>query len=154
MNRMKSLKQCCDSIPRRKRFCSLEMEGSGWLETILLVGLLMPALTDQPLIAQEPVTSPLELAYTVHLPQPTTHLVEVEIVVRKVATPELDMILPAWEPGQYIIYEFGKHVLELAPRDSNDDSLPWLKIDKQTWRVDARQAGGTIKDRYRVFSND
>jgi predicted metalloprotease with PDZ domain len=130
------------------------MEGSEWIQTILLVGLLIPGLTGQPLIAQEPVTSTLEIAYTVRLPQPTTHLVEVEILVRKVVTPALDMVIPAWAPGRYAIYDFAKSVQEFAPRGSNDDSLPWQKIDKQTWRIDTRQAGGTIKVRYRVFSND
>ena len=32
--------------------------------------------------------------------------------------------------------------------------MPWIKLDKQTWRVDAGPAGGTVHVHYQVFAND
>jgi predicted metalloprotease with PDZ domain len=96
----------------------------------------------------------LKLQYRLTLTRPTTHLVGIEIDVGNVAEPHLDFIIPAWSPGRYAIYDFAKNVQEFAARDSQGRVLPWEKVDKQTWRVDTREAGGEFSVRYKVFAND
>lgn len=98
--------------------------------------------------------SQLELAYHLRLARPTAHLVDVEIAAEQVAEPTLDFVMPAWAPGRYAIYDFAKNVQEFTALGAQDQRLSWVKIDKQTWRVEARQAGGTVKVLYRVFAND
>jgi predicted metalloprotease with PDZ domain len=124
------------------------------IRTFLFLGLLMLGLAGQPLFAQVAAASALGLQYTLNLPQPWTHMVDLEIVARKLETPALDFVIPAWAPGRYAIYDFAKNVQEFSAHGASDRSLPWSKIDKQTWRVDTREAGGTVKVRYRVFAND
>ena len=97
---------------------------------------------------------PLDLAYTVRVDRPTTHLVDIDIVARQVETADLEFVLPAWAPGRYAIYDFAKNVQEFSAQGADDHPLPWIKIDKQTWRVDAGQAEGTVQVHYQVFAND
>ena len=57
-------------------------------------------------------------------------------------------------PGRYAIYDFAKNVQEFSAEGADGHPLPWIKLDKQTWRVDAGQAGGTVHVHYQVFAND
>ena len=79
---------------------------------------------------------------------------EVEIEAGKVAEPALNFVMPAWAPGRYAIYDFAKNVQEFSAVGSQGQALPWTKLDKQTWRVEAREAGGSVRVRYRVYGND
>jgi predicted metalloprotease with PDZ domain len=104
--------------------------------------------------AQATAPAPLDLAYHLRLTRPTSHLIEVVIVAEQVEAPALDFVMPAWAPGRYAIYNFAKNVQEFAAAGAQGQSLPWMKLDKQTWRIDTRQAGGKVSARYRVFAND
>ena len=103
---------------------------------------------------QEAPPKPLELAYAVHVDRPTTHRVAIDIVARQVETDHLEFVLPAWGPGRYAIYDFAKNVQEFSAQGADDHPVPWTKLDKQTWRVDAKQAGGIVHVHYQVFAND
>jgi predicted metalloprotease with PDZ domain len=96
----------------------------------------------------------LELNYHLHLSRPSTHLVEIEIDASKVSSPILDFVLPAWSPGRYAIYNFAKNVQDFHALDSHGQALDWTQPDKQTWRVDTHNAGGTVRVRYQVYTND
>lgn len=104
--------------------------------------------------AESPSSPPLELQYHLRLLRPTTHLVEIEIVADKVADPTVDFVMPAWSPGRYAIYDFAKNVQEFEALGAKGQNLAWSKLDKQSWRVEARESGGTVRVRYRVFAND
>src|SRR5271157_1262513 len=97
---------------------------------------------------------PLELAYTVRVDRPTTHLVDIDIVARQVEPASLKFVMPAWGPGRYAIYDFAKNVQEFSAEGADDHPLPWIKLDKQTWRVEAGQSGGTVQVHYQLFAND
>ncbi len=103
---------------------------------------------------QEPSPKPLDLVYTAHVERPTTHLVAIDIVARQVEADHLEFVLPAWGPGRYAIYDFAKNVQEFSAQGADDHPVPWIKLDKQTWSVDAKQAGGTVHVHYQVFAND
>ena len=103
---------------------------------------------------EDPASSLLQLEYHLILEHPNLHLVTVEITARQVSSGSLDFVMPAWSPGRYAIYDFAKSVQEFQAAGAQGQSLPWTSLDKQTWRVDLRQAGGVVKVRYRVFAND
>jgi predicted metalloprotease with PDZ domain len=104
--------------------------------------------------AQAAPPAPLEIHDHLRLEHPSGHLVAVEIEVTKLADPSLDFALPAWSPGRYAIYDFAKNVQDFSAAGSNGLPLPWSQPDKETWRVDTRTAGGTVRVQYRVFAND
>lgn len=130
----------------RLRVC--EIKRSSW---ILI--LIAAHAWGRPQAAGQP-RAPLELAYHLRLARPTTHLVEVRIDARDVTAPALDFVLPAWSPGRYAIYNFAKNVQEFQAWDGHGRALDWTQPDKQTWRVDTHNAGGSVRVRYRVYAND
>ena len=120
----------------------------------LLVALFVLGSTAGAFAEEGPRSAPLELQYHLRLQRPTAHLLEIEITAGRVKEPALDFVMPAWAPGRYAIYDFAKNVQEFSAFDSSGQPLAWTKLDKQTWRVDARQSGGAMRVRYRVFAND
>jgi predicted metalloprotease with PDZ domain len=81
-------------------------------------------------------------------------MVGIDIVAHQVQSAALKFVMPAWAPGRYAIYDFAKNVQEFSAQSAVGNPLPWVKLDKQTWRVDASQASGTVHVHYWVFAND
>jgi len=138
----------------RRALLSLGMASHQSGLSILLLFCMTLGFTGQLLATQAPAARTSELDYTLRVVRPTTHLVDVEILVHKVETANLDFVMPAWAPGRYAIYDFAKNAQEFSALGAGHQPLSWIKLDKQTWRVDARGAGGTVKVEYRVFAND
>jgi predicted metalloprotease with PDZ domain len=124
-----------------------------FLRILLLVGVTLNLAGRSP-AAQGSSPSPLDLEYTLRVARPTTHLVDVGIMAGRVGAADLDFVMPAWAPGRYAIYDFAKNIQEFSALGADGQPLPWINLDKQTWRVDARAAGGTVKVSYRVFAHD
>src|SRR5437660_1928523 len=85
--------------------------------SIVLVGLLAPSSSK----AQAPGSS--DILFTVSMPRPWTHLLEVEMQIRIPASlnvpNETDLIMPVWTPGSYLIREFERNVQDFTARDAN-----------------------------------
>ncbi|HEX8559537.1 MAG TPA: PDZ domain-containing protein [Pyrinomonadaceae bacterium] len=96
-----------------------------------------------------------EVSYTVSMPRPHTHLFEVEarLRYRAQAPARLDLVMPVWTPGSYLVREFGRHVQDFAAAGDGGRALRWEKADKHTWRV---ETGGAreVRARYAVYAND
>ena len=96
-----------------------------------------------------------EIAFTVSMPRPHTHLFEVEARLRyRGAAPErLDLLMPVWTPGSYLVREFERHVQGFAAQDGGGRALPWTKANKNTWRI---ETGGAreVRVRYSVYANE
>src|SRR5881409_3640319 len=103
--------------------------------------------------AQDPTTGSPEIAFTVLMSKPYTHLLEVQIDVRQ-ATGRMgtDLVMPVWTPGSYLIREFERHVQDFAA-DSNGRALDWTKVNKHTWRVRTNGARAW-RVSYRVYANE
>ncbi|MGE0884019.1 MAG: M61 family metallopeptidase [Blastocatellales bacterium] len=102
------------------------------------------------------VQRPLKLSYTLSFPQPHTHLYEVALTIGNVSTAQLDISLPVWTPGSYLVREYARHVQDFSVSDGNSQ-LNWQKIDKATWRIEAGASSGktkTLKISYRVYANE
>jgi predicted metalloprotease with PDZ domain len=93
--------------------------------------------------------------YSLGMSKPHTHLFEVEVSIAKLssADKELDLIMPAWRSGRYVIFDFSGGVQEFSAVDEIGKALAWSKTDKQTWRI-ARGKASTITARYLVYANE
>jgi predicted metalloprotease with PDZ domain len=107
-----------------------------------------PAQTDAPMSSG--------ISFTVAMPKPQTHLLEVEISIKIPANQQVpndsDLIMPVWTPGSYLVREFERNVQDFAA-DAGGNALTWTKINKNTWRIrtnGARQWRAT----YRVYANE
>ena len=105
----------------------------------------------------KPQSAPPEIAFTVAMSKPHTHLLEVEVRIKHVAaeTPATEAVLmmPVWTPGSYLIREFERHVQDFAAFDAAGKPLSWEKTNKNSWRImtsGAREWRAT----YRVYANE
>ena len=102
-------------------------------------------------------TSTPEIAFTVSMSKPHSHLLEVEIRVKRPASAQASseetLVMPVWTPGSYMVREFARHVQDFAITDASQRPLQWEKINKNSWRV---QTGGAREWRatYRVYANE
>ncbi|HEU4836409.1 MAG TPA: PDZ domain-containing protein [Pyrinomonadaceae bacterium] len=99
--------------------------------------------------------APPEIAFTVAMSRPHTHLFDIEITIKRATNgPQEELLLmPVWTPGSYLIREFERHVQDFAATDTAGQSLKWEKTNKNTWRVitnGAREWRAT----YRVYANE
>lgn len=95
-----------------------------------------------------------EISYTVSMSKPWTHLLEVEMRIRWSAMPQdLDLKMPVWTPGSYLVREYSRHVQDFAAKDAAGNTLAWEKTSKNTWRIKGAK-GREVVATYRVYSNE
>jgi predicted metalloprotease with PDZ domain len=111
----------------------------------LAVALLTPPQNPQP----------YSISYHLAMSHPASHLFEVSVdVTTQVGdnTPYVDFQMPLWQPGRYSVADFAANIQEFSAR-SQGRSLPWTKIDDQTWRVQ-KQGSRSVTAVYKVFGDD
>ena len=103
--------------------------------------------------AAQTQTAAPEIAYTVSMTKPWTHLLEVEMRLRwPAAQQSVEVKMPVWTPGSYLVREYARHVQDFSAK-GGARTLAWRKLNKNTWQVDA---GGAreVTISYRVYSNE
>ena len=100
-----------------------------------------------------------DISFTVSMPAPHTHLLQVELRVRAERGPaalpaQLDLVMPVWTPGSYLVREFERHLQDFAATDAAGQPLAWRKLDKNTWRVETGGAAREVRATYRVYANE
>ncbi len=111
-----------------------------------------PTRRTAPVTAVKPV--PPEIAYTISMSKPYTHLLEVEMRVKWTQMPEkTELKLPVWTPGSYLIREYSRHVQSFAVKNPAGANLAWTKTNKNTWQVDTKSANEIVVT-YLVYSNE
>lgn len=88
--------------------------------------------------------------YRVSVPDPKTHLIHIELRVQT-SRETLDLSLPAWIPGSYMIRDFARNVIEISAKTANKP-ISIEPLDKQSWRLSDLKGEVTIN--YRVYAKD
>lgn len=100
-----------------------------------------------------------KIHYELGMSQPHTHLFEVKITFSDLdkSDTQLDLILPAWRSGRYVIFDFAGGVQEFAAfrgeSTEGNNKLQWTKLDKATWRVQTN-GNKTVSVCYKVYANE
>lgn len=99
------------------------------------------------LAQQEPVR------YTLSFPRPANHYIEVEAAYPAAGRSEIDLTMPVWTPGSYLVREYSRNVENVTAAGSDGRPLALIKTAKNRWRV---QTGGAaaVRVRYRVYSRE
>jgi predicted metalloprotease with PDZ domain len=98
---------------------------------------------------------PVDIAFTVAMSRPHTHLFDIEIVVKRAGggPQEERLVMPVWTPGSYMIREFERNVQDFAATDAAGKLLNWEKTNKNTWRV-VTNGAREWRANYRVYANE
>ena len=94
-----------------------------------------------------------KLAYRVAMPQPQTHLFEVELTVSNWGGELLDIKMPVWTPGSYLVREYVKQLQNFAVVNSEGKKLTSTKVAKNHWQIQTYNSA-EIKISYRMFANE
>lgn len=100
--------------------------------------------------------APPSLSYVLSFPKPHTHLYEIELTITNVTTAQLDVLLPVWTPGSYLVREYARHVQDFNSSDAAGQ-LRWQKTDKATWRIETGASTDkpkTVRVGYSVYANE
>ncbi|MBW4466064.1 MAG: M61 family metallopeptidase [Pegethrix bostrychoides GSE-TBD4-15B] len=89
----------------------------------------------------------LNLHYWVAMPQPASHLLEVTLQVSGWDAPQLDLKMPVWTPGSYLVREYARHVQNFQTE------RPWQKLAKNHWQIETAGVSD-VTLRYQVFANE
>lgn len=92
------------------------------------------------------------ITYTIAMPQPHTHLFHVTMWIGALAGDTLNVALPVWTPGSYMVREYARHIQEFSAEVGGRE-VPWRKLDKSTWQIDISGAEA-VEVRYKVYAND
>ena len=94
---------------------------------------------------------PPQVSYLLAMPKPSTHLYEVTVHVERVESPFIDVAMPAWTPGAYIVGNYARNVQEFSAQDGAGAALKFEKLDKQTWRI-SRGKDQTVDVHYKYYA--
>ena len=82
---------------------------------------------------------PIRFKVTVDAPE--RHIARVEMTVRGVEeVASVDLHLPVWTPGSYLVREYSQFVRVIRAVDGKGNRKDVHKVDKATWRVDTGAA--------------
>lgn len=93
------------------------------------------------------------LQYDVAMPDPASHLFEVTLHCPVETVTTLDLKMPVWTPGSYLVREYAKHLQDFSATDAQGQSLSWQKVSKNHWQVQTSNSIEVII-RYRIFANE
>ena len=82
--------------------------------------------------------SNLQIDYTVKLSDPATKQFHVTTDIKNINQARLDLSLPTWTPGWYVVENYGKNLLRFRITDANGKILPHTMSRKQTWNADTK----------------
>ncbi|MBX3473115.1 MAG: M61 family metallopeptidase [Planctomycetes bacterium] len=89
----------------------------------------------------------MQVAYTVAMPDPSSHTFEVQGEVTGVGE-DCTLAMPVWTPGSYKLREFAKNISAFAVRGAQCEML-----DKQRWRVTGIRAGA-FKFQFSLYADE
>jgi predicted metalloprotease with PDZ domain len=94
------------------------------------------------------------ILYQVSMPQPTSHLFEVTLQIANWQASTLDLKMPVWTPGSYLVREYAKQVQDFSAEDSRSKkSLQTTKLSKNYWQIKTENAS-EITVAYRIYANE
>ncbi len=80
------------------------------------------------------------------------HYYRVDMEVGGLGEPTVDVQIPAWRPGRYIIQNYSRYITSFDAVGADGEHLPYKKVDKDTWRVVTRN-NPSVTVSYTTYAN-
>jgi predicted metalloprotease with PDZ domain len=87
------------------------------------------------------------------MPRPELHLFEVTLLVENWESSILDLKMPVWTPGSYLVREYAKHLQNFSATDGNEQPLAWQKLSKNHWQIETNGVSKVVVQ-YQIFANE
>jgi predicted metalloprotease with PDZ domain len=104
--------------------------------------------------------------YTINISDPKSHYAEVALRIEDVKPGTMEVYMPVWTPGSYLVREFSKNVESVGAIGLNSDESKMVfaekpanfgtpiahnKLDKNTWRLTIPKNVAAVEFRYKVY---
>lgn len=104
--------------------------------------------------------------YTINISDPKSHYAEVTLRIEDVKPGTMEVYMPVWTPGSYLVREFAKNVESVGAIGLNSDEskmvfaekpanfgtpIAHTKLDKNTWRLTVPKNVAAVEFRYKVY---
>ena len=94
------------------------------------------------------------IIYQVAMPNPASHLFEVTLLLKGWSAATLDLKMPVWTPGSYLVREYPRHLQDFsATCGETQQALQSSKQSKNSWQINTENVT-EITVFYRIFAND
>lgn len=105
--------------------------------------LFLMTVTAASTFAQTPIR------FEVSFSEPQAHYADIQMEVSGFDNEYIDVKMPVWTPGSYLVREYTRNLESFQAHDSHGNPLDVTKIDKHTWRV--HHAGRQAVIQYRLY---
>ena len=104
--------------------------------------------------------------YTIAITDPKSHYADVTLRLEELTPGTVDVYMPVWTPGSYLVREFAKNVESVGAIGLNSDESKMVftekpanfgtpiahnKLDKNTWRLTIPKNVAAVEFRYNVY---
>lgn len=90
------------------------------------------------------------ISFTISFKEPQAHYMEVEMSIKNISDEFIDLKMPVWTPGSYLVREYSKNIESFTVvSNPENETVEFKKISKNTWRV--FHFGKNITVNYRVY---
>jgi len=94
--------------------------------------------------------SQVKIGFEVSFTEPQAHYAEVQMDLSGLDKDYIDLKMPVWTPGSYLVREFARNI-EGFTASSDGKALRFEKVRKNTWRIYNHKAG-QVRVSYRVYA--
>ncbi|RKY22461.1 MAG: M61 family peptidase [Planctomycetota bacterium] len=106
-------------------------------------GLRLPARASEPRM----------IRYDVSLAEHHAHRLTVSMSLQDLSGDALELSMPVWTPGSYLVREYARHVIELSAATPDGRELAVEKTAKDSWRV-ATDGASAVTVSYLLYANE
>ena len=92
------------------------------------------------------------IRYEIAVREPHRHLYDVALIAGGRFPDSVEVRMPVWSPGSYLIREYARNMQDVSASDPDGSDLRFEKVSKNTWRIDG--AGRGFAFRFRLYANE
>jgi len=104
-----------------------------------------------PLVAIAQNIQATKIAYTVSMENPNQHYYHVSLTYSDIKEKSVELKLPVWTPGYYMVMDYAKYVIDFKVTDNSGKTIPWKKTQKNSWLINT-DGTDAIRVSYDVFA--
>ena len=92
-----------------------------------------------------------KINYTVSMESPNNHYFHVSLTYSGIKEESVELKMPVWTPGYYMIMDYPKYVINFKVCDESGKELIWEKTSKNRWNINTKKKS-IINVSYDVFA--
>jgi predicted metalloprotease with PDZ domain len=104
-------------------------------------------------VSARAIDTQIQIAYQIAMPQPESHFFEVRLQVSGWKSDRLELKMPVWTPGSYLIREYSRHLQNLVAVTCENQNLIVNKLSKNHWQIDTQNIN-EIAIKYQIYARE